>query len=144
MIRLELVTLVGVFVVAALMVIIGIWHGRRFSYYAGYSDFGSIFIMGGAVIGGFSVLCLAVLAAPYNPHYWFYDEHSGTIDRISNRFVDASGDVSSDTYVVTLDGKALTVDDPRILGYDVGESISLNCLPVWVYGGGDRYECKIR
>lgn len=151
MIRIELIILPSVALAAIVAAFLFHWLARRWVdrkqprpfYHDRPSDsgwfLGAIFSW---IIAGVLLPVTLVAAFPLSPHYWFYEQKSGQIESLSNRFVDASGDLSS-SYVITLDGKPLVVEDQRILTYEVGDSITLNCLPTWVYGAADRYYCNI-
>lgn len=99
-------------------------------------------------------ICLAVVIfaafvvslAPFQPRYWVLSEQSGVIASISNRFNDGSGDLSGDTYTVTLEGDSTprVVTDSRILGLHSGDQVDMTCSLEWVYGGADRSNCYLR
>ena len=143
MIRLELVILALVLIPLIAALWFGIWHGRKYKEYGMWSSLGGALAVASSIGGAIIAIALVVCLIPFQPHYWFYEEHAGQIESISNRFLDASGDLSAGTYVLSVGGESLVVEDPRVLNYAVGDDIALNCLPIWVYGAADRIYCNI-
>lgn len=94
------------------------------------------------------ILVLTLLASlvPFNPAYWVLTQHTGTIATLSNRFVDGTGDLTDQTYTLTLEGEnlPLVVDDSRITGLKVGDHVTLTCSLQWVYAGADITNCYLR
>lgn len=98
----------------------------------------------GWVFGGIALLVSLVLLIPYNPTYWMVYEKSGTVEAVSNRLVDGSGDLTNTSYLVELgDGTSVVLDDPRVLNTE-GTEISLTCTVEWVYLSADRLNCTVR
>lgn len=143
MIRLELIILPLVLIPLVAALWFGIWHGRKYREYDMWSGTGVVLTVVGGAFAAVAAAALVICLIPFQPHYWFYEEHAGQIESISNRFIDASGDLSAGTYVLSVGGASLVVEDPRVLNYAVGDDISLNCLPTWVYGAADRIYCNI-
>lgn len=103
----------------------------------------------GWILSGFGALLLlatAIALIPFNSSYWVLTQHDGAIASMSNRFVEGSGDITSQVFTITLDGESapLVVDDSRIVGLQVGDDVSLTCALEWVYGGADQQNCYLR
>jgi hypothetical protein len=146
MLQLPVFILPGVFLVGVAILAFGIIILRRYGWDAIEAPFYSLLsvIFGGLV----SVLILVLMAVsffPYQGKYLVITQHSGTINSISNRFVDASGDVSDGVYVVKLDGDRTpyVVQDARVLSVKTGDKVDLACTLTYVYAGADRTDCYI-
>ena len=108
----------------------------------GLGILGGAFLLVGTGVGLFTLIFTAF---PYNPHYWFMEEHSGTVVSVSNQFDKGSGDNSKKEYVVELEGDSIPyiTQDSRILSFKPGDTLNLNCANNWVYGGSDTTSCNI-
>lgn len=93
-----------------------------------------------------AAFALIIALVPFNPSYWFLTQEGGTVATISNRFVEGTGDVSGQTYTMTLEGDATprVITDSRVLGLATGDHVDLTCSLEWVYGGADRSNCYMR
>lgn len=94
---------------------------------------------------GFAILGTLILLIPFSPTYWTYNHVGGTVLSVSNRFVDGTGDLSSD-YVLRIQGQpgVYNVQDNRIQGITIGDPVDLTCTVQWVYAGQDQNNCFIR
>lgn len=95
------------------------------------------------VIGGITLICAVCALIPFNAKYWNLYETSGTVQSVSNRFVDASGDLTRG-YLIELDnGQQMVLSDSRVLNLE-GKKASFTCSYEWVYQSQDRLNCTIR
>lgn len=99
----------------------------------------------GAVFAGVMVVVVLVMFIPFNAKYLTFNHVEGTIQSVSNRFVDGTGDLSSD-FALRLDGEpgVYSVQDSRIQGVKTGDHVDLTCTVEWVYAGEDKNNCFIR
>lgn len=103
-------------------------------------------------IGAFVIAVLAagiyaLTLIPFQAKYWNWYVVEAHVSDVSNNFQGGSGDVTSGTYVLTLDG----VDFP-VVSYDdrasriEGSDVTLLCERSWVdYGNAaDKWACSIK
>lgn len=133
----------GLSLLAILLGLIGVWA----SNYSAYSDGEGwgITAFGAAFVAAFVGIFWFFAAIPFDGKYYPLYSVSGTVETISNGFVDGSGDSTFLSYVVTLEGdeRPYLIDDPRITTLD-GQEIELLCTIGWVYQGADKWTCDIR
>lgn len=110
-------------------------------------DLPSFWIRGVAVaLAAIMALVFIISLLPYSPRYWVLTQKTGTIETLSNRFVEGNGDLSGQTYTLTLKGDPTphVVTDSRVLGLSTGDFVDLTCSLEWVYGGADTSNCYLR
>lgn len=101
----------------------------------------------------FPVLTVIVLAViwslaliPYNVKYQQSYVTTGTVLSVSDQFVAGTGDASYGERLVTMDSTQhpVIVQNPRILSYKPGDTLSLTCQVSWNYRNADKWTCDIR
>lgn len=103
--------------------------------------------IGAFAIAAVAVGVLALCLIPFQEKYWNWYVVEAHVTDVSNNFQDGSGDVTSGTYVLTLDG----VDFP-VVSYDdrasriEGQDVTLLCERSWVDFGNaaDKWACSIK
>lgn len=140
-VRLDLLVMGWVF--GALVVItVLLWLGFR------KSDVfdGDPWLMGALFSAAFTVIIgigLAVLLWPYSTEYYKVYRVSGTVEKVTNKMVEASGEFSEST-VLTLDtvDRPVVMSDPRGVTLE-GKQVDLTCSINWHYMAQDTYHCEI-
>ena len=88
-------------------------------------------------------LVLAFLLFPYSSEYHHLYRVSGTVEKVTNKMIEASGEFSNTT-VLTLDtvDRPVVMSDPRGVTLE-GLDVDLTCSIKWHYMAQDTYHCEI-
>jgi len=88
-------------------------------------------------------IVLAVSLWPYSTEYYKVYRVSGTVEKVTNKMVEASGEFSNTT-VLTLDtvDRPVVMSDPRGVTLE-GLDVDLTCSIKWHYQAQDTYHCEI-
>lgn len=88
-------------------------------------------------------LVLMVALFPYSTEYYKVYRVSGTVEKVTNKMVEASGEFSEST-VLTLDtvDRPVVMSDPRGVTLE-GKQVDLTCSIKWHYQAQDTYHCEI-
>lgn len=113
-----------------------------------YSDVFDLLDSGAAVVGSVIVFVATLGLSlwqwfPYNMAYHSYRPQSGVVQQVSSRILGDSNSVSQ-KFVVLFRGnpQEYGCTDTRCALIRPGDSVSLDCKKVWVYGGADGYDCN--
>lgn len=101
--------------------------------------------LSGLFLGLFAVTLTiigAIVLIPYDHRYWSIYQANGTVLETTNSFVNGSGDLTTGSAIVVVDGvsERLIVRDERLTG-QADVEVTVNCSLEWVPYGADRYNC---
>lgn len=128
-------SVVGLAVIAVLFTV---WHFVTGDPYSVLPEVGAIFGWILAAVGGLVFILYSIPFGHYMNHY----SVEGTVESVTNTFVEGSGEITSSPVVVLEEGLVLAVSDPRVLTLE-GEDIRFTCSVEWVQNASDRYNCTI-
>jgi len=139
-VRLELLV-TGWLALVALVVAVVLWVIHRRSSY--YSDGLIISTTMFSLVAGVAGLVWVLMLWPYSTEYHKLYKVEGTVETVTNKMVEASGEFSEHT-VLTLDtvDRPVLMSDPRGVTLE-GRDVELTCRMQWHYKAQDTYHCAI-
>lgn len=80
---------------------------------------------------------------PYNADYHKWENQSGTVAKVSARFLGDGDKGTTQRFVVKFtDGRERSCDDTRCSLVEVGDRLTLSCKRHWQYAGEDGWDCN--
>jgi dolichol kinase len=121
--------------------LIGRRTSRRDRWLGGDWTFGATAVGAAAAV---TLLALLIMLIPFDGKYFMINERTGTVATVSNQFVNGTGDSTSQSFIVTLEGNKTPYEltDNRASVLD-GKDVTLVCTTEFVYMGADRENCVI-
>ena len=97
-----------------------------------------------AVLLAFAVGGMLVASGGGHPRYFQVLSVSGTVEQVSNRLADASGEITGGDLVVTLSGldQPVVSEDLRLIRME-GTDVDLRCVAIWHHLAADEYRCVL-